>query len=131
MRTLWHVLVRTFFWSYERGTWPYDLMVLAIVLFVLLSPRLIHFNDQPLVGPPASETQVQCQLDAAGSLLNCRVDARLLASPVRTPELQRDLHEALRKHVQDLRKGAFRIDRIEPIRGESGAVTYYDVSVKH
>ncbi len=131
MRTLWHVLVRTLFWSYERGTWPYDLMVLAIVLFVLLSPRLIHFNDQPLVGPPASETQVQCQLDAAGSLLNCRVDARLLASPVRTPELQRDLHEALRKHVQDLRKGAFRIDRIEPIRGESGAVTYYDVSVKH
>ncbi len=131
MRALWHVLVRTFFWSYERGTWPYDLMVLAIVLFVLLSPRLIHFNDQPQVGPPASETQVQCQLDAAGSLLNCRVDARLLASPVRTPELQRDLHEALRKNVQYLHNGAFLIDHIEPIRGESGAVIYYDVSVKH
>ena len=131
MKTLWRIITRTLFWDYDRGTWPYDLMVLAIVLFVLLSPRLIHYSDQPQVGPPASEAQVHCQLDATGSLLNCRVDARLLASPVRTPELQRDLHEALRKNVPGLHNGAFRIDRFEPIRGEGGAVIYYDVSVKH
>jgi hypothetical protein len=37
---------RTVFWAYERGTWQYDLIVLAILAFVLLSPRT-WFNDRP------------------------------------------------------------------------------------
>src|SRR6266404_5336158 len=47
MRTLWRAIVRVVFWSYERGTWQYDVAVAAIVLFVLFSPRLIHYSDQP------------------------------------------------------------------------------------
>ena len=39
MRALGRILYRTIFWSYERGTWPYDVAVALIVLFVLLSPR--------------------------------------------------------------------------------------------
>jgi len=39
-------ILRTFFWAYERGTWQYDLMVLAILAFVFLSPRN-WFNDRP------------------------------------------------------------------------------------
>ena len=46
MRTLWRGIVRTIFWSYDRGTWPYDLMVVVIVVFVLLTPRS-WFHDQP------------------------------------------------------------------------------------
>ena len=33
------------FWSYERGSWPYDVMVVAILLFVLLTPRK-WFHDR-------------------------------------------------------------------------------------
>jgi len=29
---------RIFFWSYERGSWQYDLAVIAILVFVLLTP---------------------------------------------------------------------------------------------
>ena len=53
MRTIWRVLVRTIFWSFERGTWPYDVAVGVIVVFVLLSPRS-WFNDQPVIGPRPS-----------------------------------------------------------------------------
>ena len=32
------VLWRAFFWTYERATWQYDLMVIAILAFVWLTP---------------------------------------------------------------------------------------------
>ncbi len=130
MRTLWRILVRTVFWSYERGTWPYDLAVAAIVAFVLLTPRS-WFRDHPAVGPPASAAEVKL-LDGepGGAERTYRVDARLLAPPIRTPELEHLVQEALRKNVSELRGRTFQIVRIEPIRHEDGTVVYYDVSLK-
>jgi hypothetical protein len=130
MRTLWRGIVRVVFWSYERGTWQYDVAVGGIVLFVLFSPRLIHFNDQPPVGPLPSSSMIELRTMAAGQIATYRVDARLLASPVRTPELEHDLHQTVQKNVQDLRQGRFEIVRIEPIRGDGDTVAYYDVSIK-
>ena len=34
MRVLWNA----FFWTYERATWQYDVMVIAILAFVWLVP---------------------------------------------------------------------------------------------
>ncbi len=130
MRTLGRILLRVVFWSYERGTWPYDLAVAAIVLFVLLSPRG-WFRDQPQIGPPPSPAQVQLlEEDPAGAMRTYRVDARLLPSPIRTPEFQRDIHEAVRKNVSDLRGRTFQIVQTTPVRDDNGAIVYYDVSVK-
>ena len=131
MRTLWRAIQRVIFWSYERGTWQYDLAVAGIVLFVLFSPLIIHYTDQPSVGPPQPASGlVVLQTMAPGQIATYRVDARLLATPIRTPELEHDLHQAVQKNVQDLNHGRFEILRIEPIRGEGGTVAYYDVSVK-
>jgi hypothetical protein len=130
MRTLWRAVVRVVFWSYERGTWQYDIAVAAIVLFVLFSPRFVQFNDQPTVGPPPSQALIELRTLAPGQIATYRVDARLLASPVRTPELEHDLHTAVQKNVENLRQGRFEIVRIEPIRGDNGTVAYYDVSIK-
>lgn len=33
-----HVIWRAVFWTYERATWQYDLMVMAILAFVWLTP---------------------------------------------------------------------------------------------
>jgi len=130
MRTLWRVIVRVLFWSYERGTWQYDVAVAGIALFVLLSPFFIHYNDQPAVGPPPAPALVQLQGVAPGQVATYRVDARLLATPIRTPQLEHDLHETVQKNVQDLRGGRFEIVRIEPIHGDGGTIVYYDVWVK-
>ena len=130
MRTLWRGIVRVVFWSYERGTWQYDIAVAGITLFVLFSPLLIHFNDQPPVGPPLSQALIELRSMSAGQIATYRVDARLLASPTRTPELEHDLHETVQRNVADLHQGRFEILRIEPIRGEGDTVAYYDVSIK-
>ena len=130
MRTLWRAIMRVVLWSYERGTWQYDVAVVGIASFVLFSPFLIHYNDQPPVGPPPSPAMIELRTIEAGQIATYRVDARLLASPVRTPELEHDLHATVQQNVQDLRQGRFEILRIEPIRGEGGTVAYYDVSIK-
>jgi hypothetical protein len=129
MRTIWRIFSRIAFWSYERGTWPYDVAVAAIVIFVLFSPHS-WFHDQPAVGPPAAQTLIVLESAATpGASETYRVDARLLASPIRTPELEHDLHDAMRKNTESLRHGNFRILRIEPIRGEGDTVSYYDVTI--
>jgi hypothetical protein len=33
-----HALWRTVYWTYERATWQYDVMVIAILAFVWLTP---------------------------------------------------------------------------------------------
>jgi hypothetical protein len=130
MRTLWRAIVRVLFWSYERGTWQYDVAVVGITLFVLFSPLIIHYTDQPTVGPAPASALVQLRTVAPGQIATYRVDARLLATPIRTPELEHDLHETVQKNVRDLNHGRFEILRIEPIRGEGDTIAYYDVSVK-
>jgi hypothetical protein len=130
MRTLWRAMLRVVFWSYERGTWQYDLAVAGIVLFLLLSPYFIHYSDQPSIGPPPASALVELRTVAPGQITTYRVDARLLATPTRTPELENDLHEAVRRNVVDLNHGRFEIVHIDPIRGEGDTIAYYDVVVK-
>ena len=130
MRTLCRAIVRVLFWSYERGTWQYDVAVVGIAAFVLFSPLVIHYTDQPSVGPAPASALVELRAVAPGQIATYRVDARLLATPTRTPELEHDLHETVQKNVRDLNHGRFEILRIEPIRGDGGTIAYYDVSVK-
>jgi hypothetical protein len=132
MRTIWRVLVRTIFWSFERGTWPYDVAVVLIVIFVLLSPRS-WFHDRPPVGPPPSQVLVQFRDgDSSDGIEVFRVDVRLLAGSGRIPEpeLEHQLHEAVRKNVGYLNQNKFEIVRIDPVRGDDGTIAYFDVSVK-
>jgi len=130
MRTLWRVLVRTEFWRYERGTWPYDVAVVLIVIFVLLSPRS-WFHDRPPIGPPPS-AMVQLRDASSGDIKVYRVDARLLSAlnNAPEPEIEHQLHEAVRKNVASLDENKFEIVRIDPVRGDGGAIAYYDVSIK-
>jgi hypothetical protein len=129
MAGIGQILNRTFFWSYERGAWQYDLAVAMILVFVLLTPSR-WFHDQPQVGVPATLSQVEL-LSRSGEVEVYRVDARVLAPPERTPALSNDLHSAMQKARPDLRDGGFTIRTIEAIRDERGNVIAYQVEVRH
>lgn len=123
------ILWRIFFWTYERGTVPYDIAVILILVFVLLTPRA-WFRDQPIVGVPANTAYVET-ISKTGETEVYRVDARLLAPPERTPALQSDLHTALQKAQPSLQDGRFAIGSIEPIRDAAGNVIAYQVEIRH
>lgn len=128
MARLGQFLSRTFFWSYERGTWQYDLAVILILVFVLVTPRA-WFHDKPQSGAPVTPGQVQL-ISRQGNHFKYRIDARILAPPTKLA-LQNDLHTALQEALPELRKGNFSIANIEPIRDEQGTVIAYQVEVHH
>lgn len=128
MASLGQMLYRTFFWSYERGSWQYDVAVALILIFVF-TPRS-WFRDQPQVGLPATAAQVE-QLSRSAGTEVYRVDARVLAPPERTPALSNDLHNALQRARPDLSDGRFSIGKIEPLRDENGNVIAYRVEIRH
>ena len=130
MSSFRRVLARCLFWSYERGTWPYDLMVVAIALFVLLTPRR-WFHDQPQLSPVPSTARIELvQEDPGTRKLVYRIDVPLLVPPMRAPELERKTHDLLGKNVPELKGRTFQIDHIDPVLGEDGTILGYDVTVK-
>ena len=129
MASVGTILKRTFFWAYERGTWQYDVAVVIILIFVFL-PRG-WFHDEPAVGVSASAPgQVAMVAGTEKSTRQTyRVDARVLAPPEKTPALQNELHQALRKALPDLRNVRFSIVNIDAVRDEEGTVIAYQVEI--
>ena len=127
MAGIGQILYRTFFWSYERGTWQYDVAVGLILVFVLLTPSR-WFHDQPQVGEPVNSA-VEL-VSPPGSTEIYKVDARILAPPERTPALSNELHNALQRSRPDLSDGRFSIGKIEPVRDEKGNVIAYQVDIR-
>jgi hypothetical protein len=64
----WRTIKSFIFWSYERGSVQYDVMVTLILLFVFFSPRLIDFNDRPVEHNPHS-TGVVVYPDSQGGFI--------------------------------------------------------------
>lgn len=55
-------LLRSYlFWTYQRGSFHYDVMVTLILLFLFLAPRVIDFKDRPVetIALHASEVLVR------------------------------------------------------------------------
>jgi hypothetical protein len=137
MEKLWDAIRGTLFWSYDRGSWPYDVMVVAILIFVLLTPRK-WFNDQPqTTTAAAAQIEAMIQLvaqDDAAHTRTYRLSANVLPPNKRaqkpTPELEEETHEILGRAVEELKGRTFQVRQIDPVRGEDGTILYYDVALK-
>jgi len=124
------VLKRIFFWNYERGTWPYDVIVLAIVAFVFLTPRN-WFHDQAETSRVPAAAAIPCEADATSpQVLRCKVNAALLTPQQASPQLQEKAHDVLLRNALPLKDRTFQITQMEPVLGPGGGVLYYEVSVK-
>jgi hypothetical protein len=132
MRRLWQGMVRTVFWSYERGSWPYDFLVIAILIFVLATPRS-WFHDEPRESSVASRSVQLVSEDPASRTRTYRLDASALSPEKRaarpTPELERETHDILGRTVSDLRDQSFQVVRIDPAISGDGTVLHYDVTI--
>jgi hypothetical protein len=129
MRRAWLLLRNTFFWSYERGSWPYDLMVIAILVFVLLSPRS-WFRDQPREVPGEHAVEIVLVAEDAEEGSTYRVDARQLEASAHAGEIERQLRDALQGGVEELHDRDFRIVRFELVLADDGAIAFYEVTIR-
>jgi hypothetical protein len=105
------------FWTYERGSVHYDIMVTLILLFLFVSPHFIDFKDRPVAEVPLHTSEV------------------LVRPAVKEPALPRFVYEI---RVEDLhgastdaeiRAAILRI--VEPISGDVTLQSYTPVLDAH
>ena len=111
---IWRTIRDYIFWSYERGTIQYDVMVTLILLFVFLSPKLINFNDKPVEHNP-HRTGVVVVPDGNGGLIY-QIEAAAVAG--KDDDAIRD---QLLQIIEPI-SGEVSITKIEPVRDGSGRV---------
>lgn len=132
MRSIWRAIGRTFFWSYERGSWPYDVLVALILIFVLATPRS-WFHDRPQEGAIANSSVQLVDQNPDARTRTYRLQATALSPEKRTsratPELERETHAILSRTVDDLRDSTFQVAHIEPAVASDGSVSYYDITI--
>lgn len=114
------VLRNYVFWTYQRGSVHYDVMVTLILLFIFLSPRVINYHDRPVerILPPS---QVVVTSDGHAGLMY-QIDAATLASF----HDEQDVKLELRSVIVPI-SGYVTIDRYQPVLSTGGKVIAYRV----
>jgi len=124
---MFKVLSGYFWWTYERGSLHYDIMVTAILLFIFVSPHFIDYKDRPVttVATHASEVLVR----EAGSKGNA---SRFLYQ-IRTEDMDgaktdEDRRQAILRVVEPI-SGEVSIEKYEPVTDATGRVIAYNAWV--
>ena len=122
------ILGRYIFWTYERGSFHYDIMVTLILLFLFLSPRLIDFHDRPI--PEVPQRSSEGLIRDAGDSGN----GHRFVYEIRADDLN-DAHSPaeLQAHIEDIVHGIAgdaRIDRVQPVVDPHKRIVAYDVNVR-
>jgi hypothetical protein len=121
MSRIWRTLKGYLFWTYDRGSFHYDVMVTLILLFIFVAPRFIDFKDQPAGNLPH---RVQVLAADGRQELVYEVDAAQVDA--QDEDMVRvNFQRALRPIA-----GAVIIDRLEALRDDSGHIVAYRAWVR-
>jgi len=122
MKGVWGTIRSYILWQHERGTLHYDIMVTLILIFVFFSPRVINFNDKPVLRSP-QPADVVVTPDAQGGL-----HYQISASAI-TPGDDQSVRDQLLRIIKPI-SGDVSIVSYEPIADGKGQVQTYRVLVK-
>jgi hypothetical protein len=116
-------IVRSVFWSYERGSWQYDIICAVILIFIFL-PRS-WFRDRPrLELANLRHHQGVIELSHSKGEWTYQIDARLVES---LPDMKLDdaIREILRRRLRKVPQ----LKSLEAIRDANDVVLGYTVVV--
>ena len=125
-----NILRSYLFWTYERGSFHYDVMVTLILLFLFVSPRFIDFKDRPTetVALRSSEVLVR-EAGQVGSsaqfIYQIRTDVAGGPKPTQTDEERR---ASILRVVEPI-SGAVTFERAEPVYDEQKHIVAYNAWV--
>ena len=122
MNNFWRTIRGYIFWSHERGTIQYDVMVTLILLFIFLSPLWINFKDKPVERNP-HPTGVVVVPDSAGGLVY-----QIESSAVSVKD-QAALRDQLLGIIEPI-SGEVSITKVEAEHDSAGRVSGYKVWVQ-
>ncbi len=117
---MWKTIKSYVWWTYERGSVPYDIMVTLILAFIFLTPLFLNFKDKPVERVP-HQTGVVVHPD--GQSLVYEIDAAAIKG---TDDAS--VREDLLRVIEPI-SGEADIDRYEAVRDLRGRVVTYKVWV--
>ena len=121
-------LLRSYiFWAYERGSFHYDIMVTAILIFMFASPHFIDFNDRPVetVALHASEVLVKEAGTSGGS---SRFMYQIRADEMGKAATDSERRAAILRVIEPI-SGEVSLERYEPVHDVQGKVIAYNAWV--
>ena len=115
------------FWAYERGSFHYDVMVTAILLFMFVSPHFINYKDKPVetVALHASEVLVREAGTSGGS---SRFIYQVRAEDMGPVATDAERRAAILRVIEPI-SGEVSLDHYEPVRDAQGKVIAYNAWV--
>jgi len=125
-------LLRSYlFWTYERGTIHYDVMVTAILIFLFVSPRFIDYGDKPVATVPLRDTEVLVKEAGTHGLRNqfiYEIRATQSNGYPNPQQTEADRQAAILRVVEPI-SGEVTLDHYEAITDAHGKVVAYDAWV--
>ena len=118
MSKLRQILGGYLWWTYPRGSVPYDIMVTLILAFIFLSPLVINFGDKPTVRAP-HQTEIVVRPDGSGFLY--KVDANAVQGGN-----DEEIRDSLLRVLEPI-SGELTIDRYQTVRDSKHKVIAYQV----
>jgi hypothetical protein len=125
-----NILSSYFWWTYERGSFHYDVMVTLILLFLFISPHYINFGDRP-VEPFAFHGSEVVVREAGTVNGNNRFMFEIRADQPGGPQVSQTEPErraAILRVVQPI-SGDVTIERDEPVLDGHGKIVAYNAWV--
>ena len=123
-----NTLKRYFFWTYERGSFHYDVMVTLILLFIFISPRLIDYRAKPVRVVPLGKSEVLVKAEGAEGIYQ-RFMYEIRVEDLGGAKSDDEMHEALLRVIQPI-AGYVRLEGDpKPVMDTKGHVVAYDVTV--
>jgi hypothetical protein len=125
-------LLRSYlWWTYERGSFHYDVMVTLILIFLFVSPHVIDYKDKPVetVALHASEVLVKEAGTTSGG--NSRFIFQIRADQPGGPQASQtdeDRRAAMLRVIEPI-SGEVTIERYEPVLDARGRVVAYNAWV--
>jgi hypothetical protein len=122
MNSVWRTIRGYIWWSHERGSLHYDIMVTLILLFVFVSPHFINFKDKPVERNPHL-TGVIVIPGEKGEFIY-----QIQASEVNAAD-GGDVRRQLERIIEPI-SGAVSITRYDAVKDASGHTQSYKVWVE-
>ena len=113
------------FWSYERGSVQYDVMVTAILLFIFVGPRFIDFKDKPVTTVPIRASEVLVKSSGANRELTYELRVEDLGNASTDDERR----AAIKRAIEPI-SGDVKVESYRAVVDTKGKVVAYDATVK-
>ena len=115
------------FWSYERGSFHYDVMVTAILIFMFVSPQFINYNDKPVETVALHATEVLVK-EAGTSGASSRFMYQIRADDLGGAQTEDERRAAILRVIEPI-SGEVSLQKYEPVYDAQHKVIAYNAWV--